>query len=487
VTAVAPPPPSGSGLDRGTWIVAGVVILGAIMSILDTTIVNVALDALARDLEAPLDTIQWVSTGYLLSLAIIIPLAGWMSERFGSKRVWLVSVALFGLGSALCGLAVSAGMLIAFRVLQGLGGGLIMPVGMSILAQTAGPKHIGRVMSLLGVPMLMGPVLGPVLGGFIVDTVSWRWIFYVNLPIVVAALVLGARLLPPEIGRADAGRLDWAGVALLSPGLAAIVFGLSETESHGGLDAPIAFGPILAGALLVGLFVRHATRAARPLIDVGLFRSLHFSAAAATVFLIGVAFFGALFILPLDYQVARGLSPLEAGLYIVPQGIGAALMMPISGRLVDRIGGGRVAVVGCTLMALATIPFAFVTTGTSAWLLHGVLFVRGLGQGAAVMPAMAAAYSRLASAVVPRATGALNAIQRIGGSIGTAFLAVVLQHEARAAVGGGSVLGPVDPAVRAHAAGPLATAFSHTFAWAAALATAAIIPAAVLALTERSR
>jgi MFS family permease len=181
------------GLSRRVKIVAAVVVLGAIISILDTTIVNVALDTLSRDLHSPLSTIQWVSTGYLLSLAMVIPLAGWLSEHFGSKRVWMVSVAMFAFGSALCGIAWSAESLIFFRVLQGFGGGLIIPVGMSVLAQTAGPRHMGRVMSVIGVPMLLGPVLGPVLGGLIVTNAAWQWIFYVNVPIAALSLILAAR------------------------------------------------------------------------------------------------------------------------------------------------------------------------------------------------------------------------------------------------------------------------------------------------------
>jgi EmrB/QacA subfamily drug resistance transporter len=245
------------GLSRGVKIVAAVVVLGAIMSVLDTTIVNVALDTLSRDLHSPLSTIQWVSTGYLLSLAMVIPLAGWLSERFGSKRVWMVSVAMFAVGSALCGIAWSAESLIVFRVLQGFGGGLIIPVGMSVLAQTAGPRHMGRVMSVIGVPMLLGPVLGPVLGGLIVTNAAWQWIFYVNVPIAALSLMLAARVLNSDEGRADVGRLDWLGVALVCPGLAGIVFGLAETETSGGLSATIAWGPIVAGLVLVALFVRH--------------------------------------------------------------------------------------------------------------------------------------------------------------------------------------------------------------------------------------
>ena len=181
------PPASDSGLDRHTWIVTGVVIVGLVMVVIDTTIVNVALDTLARELNSSFSTIQWVSTGYLLSLAIVIPLAGWMSERFGSKRVWMISVALFGVGSALCGLAWSDRSLISFRILQGFGGGMIQPVALTVLGQAAGPQRMGRVISLVGAPVLLGPILGPVLGGLIVDNTSWRWIFFVNVPCPCAA------------------------------------------------------------------------------------------------------------------------------------------------------------------------------------------------------------------------------------------------------------------------------------------------------------
>ncbi|MEA2384807.1 MAG: hypothetical protein QOH72_4778 [Solirubrobacteraceae bacterium] len=483
-------------LGREVWIVSAVVTVGVIMSILDTTIVNVALETLSRELRASLNTIQWVSTGYMLALAVVIPLTGWTSERFGAKKVWMVSVALFGLGSALCGLAWSAGSLIFFRVLQGFGGGMIMPVGMSVLAQTAGPHRIGRVMAVIGVPTLLGPIFGPVIGGLIVDSVSWRWIFFVNIPIAVLALGLAAKLLHADAGRADAGRLDWTGLLLLSPGLAGIVFGLSETETHGGLTAPIAWVPIVAGAILVALFVRHAARAQRPLIDVRLFRATGFSAAAAATFLLAGALFGGLIVLPLYYQIARGESALTAGLLMAPQGVGAALAMPFAGRLTDRVGGGRVALVGLALVTVATVPFATIGAHTPYSLLAPMLVVRGIGIGAAMMPAMAAAYATLTHAEVPRATSALNVLQRVGGSVGTALLAVVLQHQIREQLtraGGGGAGGPagggvlqrLPDTVRARLAEPLATAFAHTFWWAVGMSAVALVPAAVLALSQR--
>jgi EmrB/QacA subfamily drug resistance transporter len=476
-------------LGREVWVVSAVVITGVIMSILDTTIVNVALETLSRELDASLSTIQWVSTGYMLALGAVIPLTGWMSERFGAKRVWMTSVALFGAGSALCGLAWSAESLILFRVLQGIGGGMIMPVGMSVLAQTAGPHRVGRVMSVVGMPMLLGPILGPVIGGLIVDTVSWRWIFYVNVPIAVLALVLAARLLHADAGRADAGKLDWLGLALLSPGVAAVVFGLSETETHGGITEPIAWVPIVAGALLVAAFVWHAAGASRPLLDVRLFRVPAFGAAAATTFLLAASLFGAMIIMPLYYQVDRGESALIAGLLMAPQGIGAALSMPIAGRLADRVGGGHVAVVGLLIATIGTLPFVFITGHSSYWLLGGILVLRGMGIGGTMMPAMAAAYATLDHSQVPRATSALNVLQRVGGSIGTCVLAVVLQHEIRSALGGagggGGGVARLPEQLRERVAEPLASAFATTFWWALASTVVALVPAIVLARTER--
>jgi EmrB/QacA subfamily drug resistance transporter len=479
------------GLDRPTLVVAGVAVLGLIMAVLDTTIVNVALDTVSRDLHAPLGTIQWVSTGYLLSLAAVLPLSGWVTERFGSKRTWIASIALFAVGSGLCALATSAEELIAFRVLQGLGGGMLIPVGFTLVAQSAGPRRMGRALALIGVPILLGPIFGPIIGGFIVDNAAWQWIFVVNVPIAVVAILVAVRFLHADAGRADPGPLDWLGAALLSPGIAGIVFGLSETESHGGIDDPIAFGPIVAGVVLVGLFAWRSLHVPRPLIDLRLFRARGFRASAIATFLLGAALFGSLLLLPLYYQVARGESAFMAGLLIAPQGLGAATMLPISGRLTDRLGGGPVTVVGCTIAALATLPLAFVGADTPYPLLGVVLFVRGLGLGASIQPTVAAAYAVLDSSQVPRATAALNTLRQIGASIGTAFLAVMLEHEGAAALGssvGGStrLLDRLPETERVRFSEPLATAFGHTFRWAAVLAFLAIIPALVLWRAERA-
>jgi EmrB/QacA subfamily drug resistance transporter len=443
---------SDSGLTPEIRRVAVVVIVGALMSILDTTIVNVALESLSRDLDAPLSTIQWVATGYLLSLATVIPLTGWAAETFGPRRVWMSVVGAFVLTSALCGLAWSAESLIAFRVAQGFAGGMIMPIGMITLAQTAGPERVGRVMSVVGVPMLLGPVLGPVIGGLIVTHLSWRWIFLVNLPIGVIGLLLAARLMPAErsVGRGGEGaasRLDWRGLLLLSPGLALAVFGLSEVSTHGGVNAERAL-PIVGGVLLIAGFVGHAWRCDAPLVDVHLFRGRGFSAAAGTVFLVGGALFGALLLLPLYYQVARGESALAAGLLMAPQGLGAALGMNRAGKLTDKVGGGRVVIAGLVMLMVGTIAFTQVSATTSYWLLGGSLVLRGVGLGFTMMPAMAAAYATLDRSQVPRATPMLNVLQRVGGSLGTAVLAVVLSGRSRLSWAAAGSTRPAAPRAR---------------------------------------
>ena len=476
-------------LDRGIIVISLVVVIGAIMSILDTTIVNVALATLGRDLHASLSTIQWVASGYLVALAVVIPMTGWASERFGAKQLWMVVVGLFVVGSVLSGLAWSAGSLIVFRVLQGLGGGMIMPAGMTILASAAGPQRIGRVMAVVGAPMLLGPILGPVLGGLILEKLSWRWIFYVNVPIGILALSLAWRLLPratPQRGE----RLDVVGLALLSPGLAGIVFGLSEVSSKGGLSYAGAWGPIVAGITFVALFVWHAMRTrVRPLLDLTLFRTPGFAASAVSVMLIGAALFGAMLLLPLYLQITRGESTLATGLLMVPQGLGAAAVMPISGRLTDTVGGGRVALFGLVLVTGATVWMTGWGAHTSFVLTSINLFVRGIGFGCAMMPTMAAAYATVSRAAIPRATTAMNVFQRVGGSLGVALLAVVLENELKAAVPGAgigtSAIQPLPASVRVHIATPLAHAFTSTFWWAVGLTAVALIPTVVLAYTSR--
>lgn len=314
-----------AGFSSHVWAISAVVVMGALMSILSTTSVTVALAPLSQALGTSIDRIQWVITGYLLALATVIPVTGWAAERFGVRRLWLTTGATFVVASLLCGVAWSAGSLIAFRVVQGLAGGMIMPLGMIILAQAVGPARVGRAMSIVGVPMLLGPVFGPVLGGLLIEYVGWQWVFYVNIPVGIVGLFLAWRLLPSRRG-GTAQRLDWVGLLLASPGIASLTFGLSEVPGHGGVGHPLVYVPILSGVALLSAFVWHARRVEDPLIDVRLFTSLRLAAATGTTFLLGLALYGSLLILPIYFQMLRGEGAMTTGILLMPQGVASALM-----------------------------------------------------------------------------------------------------------------------------------------------------------------
>ena len=487
-TASQSPAADPNALDRATMVVASVVLLGAFMSILDTTIVNVAIDKLAIDFHASLTTIQWVVTGYTLALAAVIPATGWAADRFGTKRIYLTSLALFMVGSALCAVAWSAGALIAFRVLQGVGGGMIMPAVMTIMTKKAGPHRMGRVMGILGVPMLIAPILGPILGGWLVDDVSWRWIFLINVPIGIVAMILAQVVLDKDEPQ-PAHKLDWLGMALLSPGLTLLIFGLAESAS-GGFGALKSSGPIVAGAaLIVGFFWHSWRKSAGALIDIRTFTHTRAGAAAGTFLLFAIAFFGSLLLIPLYYQAVRGASALEAGLLLAPQGIGAMITMPLAGKLTDRYGPNRWPACGIPLLVIGIAPFAFVTATTSYVLLCSFSFVLGLGMGFSMMPTMTAAMQAVPAAAIARTSTAMNIIRQGGASIGTAILSVILASAITSQLGstasGGNGLESIQrlsPAKQAAAAGPLASAFASTFVWALALLALAFIPALAMAL-----
>jgi EmrB/QacA subfamily drug resistance transporter len=445
-----------------------VIVLGSIMSVLDTTIVNVALETLGRDLHATLSDIQWVLTGYMLSLGAVIPVTGWAARRFGARNVYILSLVLFTGSSVLCGLAGSTSQLILFRVLQGIGGGMILPVGQMMMASAAGPQRMGRIMGITAIPVMLAPIVGPTLGGLIVDNVSWRWIFFVNVPIGAVALVAALRILPRDRHGGNE-RLDVVGLFLLALGVPLVTYGLAEIGATGQFGSPRVLVPIVSGAVLVTLFALHATRVERPLLDLSLYRRATFSAASVAMFCLAAALFGGMILIPLYWQQVRAESALETGLLMAPMGIGMVLVLPLVGRLADRIGGGPLALAGVIVTTVATIPFGFIGAHTPIAFLSGAMVIRGVGVGLAFMPAMTAAFASLQRSELPDATPQMNVLQRIGGSIGTAVLAVVLQRALTGATGPEAA----------------AAAFGTAFWWSVAITAAAIVPCIVLVRAER--
>ncbi len=447
---------------------AAVTMLGALMMQLDMTMTNIATNTLLGQFHVPLSTVQWVGTGYLLAMATVIPVAGWALERFGARTVWMSAITVFLAGSLLCAFAWSVGSLIAFRVVQGLGGGMILPLAQAILAQAAGPQRLGRVMAAIGVPSLLGPVLGPVLGGVILTDLNWRWIFLINVPICIAGLLLSRRTIPA--GRsATSGRLDLAGLALLSTASAALVYGCAEAASRGSATDGHATIPTALGVVLLAAFIRHAIRVDDPLIDLRLFRARGFAAASAGMFLSTVVLFGSMALLPLYYQQVRGQDALHAGLLLIPFGVGMGLSLVVSGRLADRVAPRGIAVAGLVLAGLGTLAYTRIDLHTSFVVIGAAQLLNGAGVGAVIVPMTAAAMRMVPPAAIPRASTAVRIFQQLGGSFGSALLFVVLQRQIAGHTSG------VRPDATA-----VAQAFGHTFWWSAAFSALALVPALLL-------
>jgi len=459
----AAPAPGPDKIDPEVLKTALILIVGFLAVIFDTTIVSVALHTLSAQLHAPVSTIQWVTTGYLLALGIAVPLSTWGMRRLGAKRLWMAALAVFLIGSVGSSLAWNADSLIAWRVVQGAGGGIMFPLLTTLIMQAAGGKALGRTVTIVALPALLGPILGPLVGGAILTHLSWRFMFWVNVPFCVAGLILAARYLPAD--KLPAGRkprLDLPGLALLAPGVAAIILGLSNAGTNAGFTHPSVIVPLVIGVALAGAFTVYALRLGRrrgqPLVDVSLLARRPVASASAVLFFSGFSLYGAmLLLLPLFYQEVRGASALTAGIMLVPQGVGTLLSRGLAGRLTDKIGGRPVAVAGFVIAAAATVPFAFAGPRTSSWLLALWLVIRGFGLGAVTISVMAVAFLGLKKEQISDSSVVTRMVQQVGGSFGTAVLAVILSG-----------------AITAHH-GDLTTGFDIAFWWATGFSALAVL------------
>lgn len=405
------------------------LIVGGITAVLDTTIVAIGLRTLTVELHAPVSTIQWVSTGYLLALAIAIPFVSWAQDRFGGKRLWLFALGLFLIGSILSACAWSAESLIAFRVLQGLGGGVMFPLMQTLAMQHVRPESRTRTMATVSLPIALGPIIGPVLGGVVLSFLDWRWMFLINVPIGIVGVVLAIFFLVDDRTGSDVshGRLDIGGAVLLVPGLAGLLYGLSNTHTHVGFARADVLIPGVGGMVLLAAFVAWARqRSGAALIDVRLLAVRSVRASSITLTFLGAALFAGTFLLPLYFQTARSYTVLDAAFVLIAQGVGSLLARFIAGMLVDRFGPRLVAVTGFLVIAAATVPFTFADANTNLWVLYIALFVRGLGLGVVIIPVMTVAYIGLRPEQMPHASGITRIVQQLGGAFGTALIAVLL-------------------------------------------------------------
>jgi EmrB/QacA subfamily drug resistance transporter len=411
------------------------VILGAFMAILDATIVNVALPTFGRVFESSLQSLQWIITGYMLASAAVIPLSGWLSDRYGAKRVYLVALVLFTAGSALCAVATTAPMLTVFRVLHGLGGGMLMPVGMAILYRLAPPDQRGAVMGIFGIPMLLGPALGPVISGWLLEYASWPWIFLINVPVGAVALVVGLRSLPSLTAENTDSRLDTLGMILGPLAFASLTYGISESTEAGWTGRSTVTG-ITVGVLALAGFIARELTTTQPLLELRVFKNRDFSLAIMTQWLMIAGMFGTFFLIPVFLQQVRGYSPFQTGLITLPNALVAAMTMPLAGRLFDKVGARPLVFAGLLIVMTAFWMLSGLSAATSVWDLMVPLAVMGGGMGLAMMPLGTHVLNTAPRNLVSRVTSLTGSCQNVVASLAIASFTTLLQNRFVANAGG---------------------------------------------------
>ncbi len=466
--------------------VAAVVMIGSFMAVLDGTIINVAIPALQRYYAAADGTlpaysaVAWTVTGYALATAAIIPLTDYGLSRIGARRMYVGSITLFTIASVLCAMAPSLGVLVALRVLQGLCGGCIMPVGTTLVARAAGPANLGRMMGLMGVPMLIAPIMGPILGGWLVQVASWHWVFLINVPFGLLAAGLGLRFLP-RFETSGRRRLDVPGVVLMSPGLALTLWGVSNAGSGAPVSSPTVIVPLVVGVAMVAGFVVRSLRVAHPLLDLTILRIRGYRNAILLAILFQAAFTADLLLLPAYLQQVRGLGAMVTGFFIAPTGLGALITMPIAARMVDRLPAGRVVPFGVAAMAASLLLLTTVTAGTSLWFFGAVLMLQGMGIGGTMMPVSTAALQEVDRREVGNATTLFNIGQQVFGAVGIAIVSVLLALLMAATdLGQAAVAREVDGAQLTTGLGEAAGAFGNAFWMPSTFMVAALLVAFAL-------
>ncbi|MGB8451001.1 MAG: MDR family MFS transporter [Anaerocolumna sp.] len=459
-------------LDPKVLKVTIIMVIGALAPLLDSTMVNVALKTIASDMKTVISVVQWITTGYVLAMGLTVPVSGWAVKRFGCKKIYVLSLFIFLIGSVLAMMSWNINSLICFAIIQGVGAGLLMPTLQTELVQISGGRNLGRTMSIVSIPGLLGPIFGPVLGGIIVSSLSWRAIFFINIPICLIAIPLSWRCIPADNLNENKPSLDILGLLMLSPAFALIIYGIAQIASHGGISSSAVAVPLGVGIVLMIMFIIYALNTKRePILDLRLFKSRNFSASNILLFLTGIITNGAMLMLPLYYQEVRGISALYTGLWLIPQGVGMLLTRSQVGKIADRDGARNIVMISLVVTAVGTLPFAFADAGTSPILLATALLVRGAGLGGLLISLMASAYIGLNREQIPHASTATRIFQTIGGAFGSAILATVLQHQMASQTNLNAASG----------------AFNVAFWWTVAFAVIAIIPTFLLPMHKKAK
>lgn len=415
------------GIPKDVLAAAWAIALGAIAPMLDSTMVNIAVDKLTKDFGTTLDIIQWAITGYVLALAIAVPIAGWLMNKFNGKKIFIGAVIVFGITSVLAGISWNVSSFIVFRLLQGFSAGIITPLMSTLLVKTAGPENLGKVISIVTTPMIFGPILGPVIGGFIIQAASWQWIFFINVFVVLIAVPLMMKTIPDFEPFNKASRLDVFGIIDLSLMSAALIFGITKAADHASFQNSETILWVGIGlGLAVIYFIYDRIKKNQTVLPMNLFTHKRFLASSVGLFLANIAIMGPMLILPLFFQNFRHFTAMEAAIALIPQGLGMLVTRPIIGKMIDRFGAKYVVMVSIVLSLIGSIPLVFITDQTSMIWIAIVLFVRGTSIGGINLPLMSDAYTGLDNKQLPEAGVGVNIIENLGSSFGSAVIATTV-------------------------------------------------------------
>jgi EmrB/QacA subfamily drug resistance transporter len=444
------------------------IIIGMFMVILDTTAVNVAIPVLAADFKSTLNVIQWTITGYALAQAAVIPLAGWMSDRFGAKQIFIISIILFTIGSILCASATTAEQLIFFRILQGLGGGMVMPIAFAMTYRLSPPEKVGRIMGMMGIPVLLAPALGPIVSGYLVDYVSWQWIFLINLPIGIIGVIMCISVLP-NFPKKVSTSLDFLGILLAPLAFGGLSYGLSEGGTS-WTSAKTIIGISVGLVALILFTIVELTRKKEPLLELRVFRSSQFTRGILVQWVLQFAMFGIIFTVPYFMQRLMGMSALEAGLWTLPQALAAGIMMPFGGRLFDRIGARPLVICGLIFVAIGAYLISLIDPSNSPWLFLIPRALIGMGMGLSFLALNTHLIQSAPRDLVGRVTSLTSAAQQVVTSFAVAGLTTFLVSRTSHYVSKGEIAMP----------NAMTHAFHNTYIMIAVLAVAGVLLATTL-------
>ncbi|MBU7554765.1 multidrug efflux MFS transporter [Pediococcus ethanolidurans] len=450
-----------------------ILIVGALAPMLDSTMANIAVNSITQSLHTSVNSVQWVVTSYVLAMGIVVPIAGWAIDWITGKQLYLWALVGFFVGSVISGLSSTITMLIIGRVIQGAASGIIIPTISTLVVRAAEGKNLGYLMSVVGLPMVLMPILGPTIGGLIIDQLNWHWIFYINIPIVLISLVILTIWLPKFTPNRKGKRLDVPSIALFTGIFTGLILAITKFSDSTKFWQSSVLWPLGIGISCLILYIAYALVFPKhALVSLNLFKTKTFSAASILLLMSGITLNGAMFLLPLYFQNIKGLSVIWAGIYLIPQGIGMLLTRTQVGKITDHIGARWVVITGILIAAISTLPFAFAGADTNKWLLLGCLLIRGTGVGAFTIPIMSDSYTGLKPQQIPEATSATRMFQNIGSAFGSAILATVMTHQMTGQT----------PTI-AHLAG----AYNTAFAWSIVITLIALIPAWLLSVKRHKK